>query len=285
MHEGLTFEGLEVTLSGIIYIHSICDDRMTGTMMKNLRMFQLLIGESNMEHCILVTSKWSIAGPVEAERRESDLVGNYWGKVLAAGANIGRFEDSPSSALDIVKISHTAGDFTPQVTQEFAIQGLDLHRTMAGRVIDEDVAKAYEQRKEDLEKWRKEHMEALTLGDERSTAELELLSSRAESQLKNLRKETERLRRNRDLVQNQMDDAVSSLSGHMLSVDLVEARHRARQKRSLRWFARFAGMGAAVTMTVLTGGAMAPVGLSLYGAIEAVCQADKDREARMKDLE
>ena len=285
MHEGLTFEGLEVTLSGIIYIHSICDDRMTGTMMKNLRMFRLLIGERSMEHCVMVTSKWNIAGPVEAEQRESDLVGNYWGKFLAAGAHIARFEDSPSSALDIVKISLTAGEFTPQVTQEFAIQGLELYRTAAGRVVNEDIAKAYEQHEEDLEKWRREYMEALRIGDERSTAELELLSSRAELQLKNLREETERLSRDRELAQNQMDDAISSLSDRTLAIDLVEARHRARQKRSLRWFARFAGMGAAVTMTVLTGGAMASVGVSLYGAIEAVCQADKNREFRMKDLE
>lgn len=283
MHEGLTFEGLEVTLSGIIYVHSVCDERMTGSMMKNLTMFPLLVGQSNMEHCVLVTSKWGIVGPREGGSRESELVGNYWGELLAGGAHIARFEDGTSSALDIVKLSCSAGLFTPQLTQEFAIQGMPLHRTAAGRAIDKDIAKAYERQEKDLEKWRKEYQEALEAGDARWAAELEAFSSKANSQLQILHEETERLRTNRDLAQTQMDEADSNFYDYKSYMDQEEIRHRARQKRALRWFARFGGMGAAVTLTVLTGGAMAPVGISLYAAIETVCQADKNREAKIRD--
>ena len=80
-----------------------------------------------------------------------------------------------------------------------------------------------------------------------------------------------------------MDDTDSILSDGKSIMDYEEARHRARQKRALRWFGRFGAMGVAVTMTVLTSGAMAPVGLSLYAAIETVYQADENCEARLKE--
>lgn len=283
MHEGLTFPERQVSLSGIAYIHSISDERMTGSMMKNLKMLKLLIGEENMEHCALVTSKWGLEARGVAEWRESELVENpdYWGRLLAGGASISRFQDSQESALEILGLCKCAGLFTPQLTREYVIEGKELHQTAAGRAIDADIANARERHEQELERWRQEHDEALELGNAQAAAELGALTQRAETRLKVIQEETEQLRLNRHSAQTQMDDAEAKSS--YTAFDDLDERHYARQKRAMRWFARFAAMGAAVTMTVLTHGAMAPVGISLYAAVETVCQADKDRDAEKRE--
>lgn len=60
---------------------------------------------------------------------------------------------------------------------------------------------------------------------------------------------------------------------------IAKDKKQGRRKRALRWFGRFTALGGAVAMSVLTSGAMAPVGLSLMGLVELACQEDKNREA------
>ena len=289
MYEGLSFEEIEVTLSGIVYIQSINEARMTGSMKKNLKMFQLLIGEYNMAHCVLVTSKWRLVDLAIAQSRESELVQtpDYWGSLLAAGASIGRYEDSRLSALELINLSKGAGVFIPQLAQEYAIDGKELHQTAAGRAIDEDITRARERHEQDLEKLRADHREALEFDKSQDAAELKPLLVSAEARLQDLGNEMHRLRADRNLAQMRMDesDAMSAETNSkedMLAPDAADDKHRARKKRALRWFGRFLAMGAAVTMSVLTSGAMIPVGMSLYGAVESLCQRDKDREAEKR---
>ena len=289
LHEGLSFRDLEVTLSGVIYIHAINEDRMTGTMKKNLEMFQLLIGQVNMQSCVLVTSKWGLSDPSVAQSRESELVQveGYWGNLLATGANIGRYRDSQHSALEILELSKRSGAFIPQLTQEYAIDGKQLHQTAAGRAIDEDVADACERHEQNILQWQREHTEALEMGHAQAAEELQDLTLEAESKIKALRNESDLLRMNRDLAQDRMD-ALEALTVHSHSKAGTSVFHggfdkqHAREKRAIRWFARFTAMGAGVTMTVLTHGVMAPTAISLYAVVETACQNDKDREAGLK---
>ena len=292
MYEGLTFPGLEVTLSGAIYIQSINDPRMTGTAKKNLHMFKLLIGEHNMEHCVLASSKWKLEDPITIERRESELVysADYWGLLLQAGAHIARYQDSQRSALDIVQLATRGGIFLPQLTQEYVVEKRQLDDTAVGRAVDESIAKAREGHERALACWREEHRQALEHADIQAKAELETLSLQAETKLKILADETKQLRATRVAAQAHLDDLETEKSNSdydenksiLRTDDSHRDKHRARQKRALRWFGRFAAMGSAVTMSVLTSGAMIPVGISLVGAVEGICQMDKDREAAKK---
>ena len=75
-------------------------------------------------------------------------------------------------------------------------------------------------------------------------------------------------------------------SGHGDNRSVIQAhddKRHARQKRAVRWFGRAVALGAAITMSVLTGGKMAPVGVSLIGVVEGVCQLDKGREVAKKE--
>ena len=88
LYEGLTFERDEISLSGIIYVHAIDGLRMTGPMMKNLRMLLHLAGEEKMQHLCLATSKWGVEDAKIAKYRESELAtdAKYWKEPLKAGS-------------------------------------------------------------------------------------------------------------------------------------------------------------------------------------------------------
>ena len=175
MHEGLIFHGSKVNLSGVIYMHSITDERISGMMMKNLKMLRLLVGDINMDHCVLVTSRWQLEAEDKARRRESELVetAGYWGELLAAGATIARYEDNQRSALEIITMSKRAEVFIPRLVQEYVLEGKELYQTAAGRAIDENIAQIRERHQQALEKSLVEHMDAKAHGDAQATRELE----------------------------------------------------------------------------------------------------------------
>lgn len=288
-------------------------------MMKNLRMFQLLVGDENMEPCVLVTSKWGLEDANVAQQRESELIetSEYWGRLLAAGASIERYQNTQSSALEIMKVAARQQQFVPQLIKEYFIEGKELSRTSAGRAIDLDITEARDRNQKELENLRVEYEHALANEDAKATAELKTLSLRIETSLKAIDEETEQLRATRAEAQRRMDEleesaslaserdtAASTKSDDTYMDDELKKpmpsthradeypavpavltsaeRSHARQKRGVRWFSRFTALGGAIAMTVLTGGAMAPVGLSLVGVVEAACQADKDREVQKR---
>lgn len=315
LHEGLTFPNTSINLSGIVYLHAIDESRMTGTMMKNLGMLGHLVGYDSMDNnVVLATSKWGLVEDVTvAEDRESELMmGNgYWKGFLEAGAAPMRFEGSRASALEIIKVAEKGGMFILQLTREYAINGMELCQTAAGRAIDEEMAKARDKRDAEMTALRKEHQRALELRKAEAAKALRSQMLRMEAKIKTMDDDMEKLRATRFEAQELADEADPKAlytsrnpaadetkrseaqelvdepeSGALdISRHFVASRgkkHHARSKRALRWFGRFAALGAGIAMTVLTAGAMAPVGVSIVAGVESLCQADKDRELRRR---
>jgi len=288
LYEGLIFAGAEISLSGITYIHAIDEPRVTGAMMKNLTMLQHIVGEGNMEHLVLATSKWGVEDAKVAEDRESELISNatYWKGLLAAGATTKRYEDSQRSALDIINQATRGGMFVPQLTREYVIEGIELCQTASGRAIDRDLAKAQDQHEAELATLRGEHDEAREARSADAAAELRLLTLQTEAKLRVMDDEMDQLRTTRGKAQKQADESELMVS-HPGSADSTTQREevrRARVKRASRWFGRFVAMGAAITMSVLTRGAMAPFGVGLMIQAEYFFQKDKEQELQRKSM-
>lgn len=234
-----------------------------------------------MKNCVLVTSKWCLEDVKVAEERADDLL-QYWKTLLEAGATVRKYEDTQRSAFDIINLATRAGPFLSQLTREYVQESKELYMTTAGRAIDEDLAHARDHYEAELATLRREHKQHLQVDSTEAAEELKSLLFRAEAKLKVMDDEMEQLRLTRDESQNRTDE-LELMASHSKNVDFTTAKtdqRRRRQKRAFRWFGRFTAMGAAVALSVLSAGTMTPLGLSLYVAVETICQADKDREAR-----
>lgn len=130
-------------LSGIIYLHSISDTRMTHSSLQNLRMFRKLCGDDNLKNVILATTKWGVTPIEDALRRERELTseGGFWRTMIAAGSVVRRFENSASSAKDLVEEILDGGQkFVPAIQKEM-VQGKKLADTAAGAYIEEAIVR------------------------------------------------------------------------------------------------------------------------------------------------
>lgn len=85
---------------GIIYLHSIQEDRIRGSTYKNLKMFEQLCGEGSLHNVVMLTNRWGSIDESEAVNRENELKDDYWSMYMAGGCTIDRYRDKN----DLVRI-------------------------------------------------------------------------------------------------------------------------------------------------------------------------------------
>ena len=130
----------DMLLSGIIYLHSISEPRMTHSMLKNLRLFRKLCGDENLKNVMLATTKWGITPPEDAERRDRELhsESGFWKSMIVAGSLIRRFENSTASAQALVEeLLREGTKFVPTIQREMMVTGKKLSDTEAGAFLNE----------------------------------------------------------------------------------------------------------------------------------------------------
>ena len=92
----------EVALTGVLYLHRISDQRLSGSTLKSYDVFWSMCGEHAAKSVILVTTMWSQANKDKGLLREDELKNKYWKPMLDLGSRIMRFEGSHQSAWIIV---------------------------------------------------------------------------------------------------------------------------------------------------------------------------------------
>ena len=148
----------DLLLSGIIYLHSISDARMTNSSLQNLRMFRRLCGDDNLENVILATTKWGVTPVEDAIRREKDLTseGGFWNTMIAAGSRVRRFENSAASAEALVEeILRKKETFVPMIQKE-VVQGKKLSDTKAGAYLNKEIEKIQKHHQQEQEALKEE---------------------------------------------------------------------------------------------------------------------------------
>lgn len=144
----------ERQFSGLIYLHDISGARMTGSILKNLRMFRKLCGEENLGNVILATTKWAITPMNDAIMRERDLCSDqgFWGLMINAGSMVRRFDNTEASARSLVEeLLHTGNkSFIPKIQREVVEEGKNLSQTDAGAFIEEALARQARDHQEEM---------------------------------------------------------------------------------------------------------------------------------------
>ena len=90
-------------LSGILYLHRITDNRVAGSSLRNLRMFQKLCGRDALDKVYFTTTMWDEIERTLGEKRLEELITNYWKTMISHGAQVARCRKDDDSPKNLVR--------------------------------------------------------------------------------------------------------------------------------------------------------------------------------------
>jgi chromosome condensin MukBEF ATPase and DNA-binding subunit MukB len=128
-------------------MHRITDNRMSGTVKKNLGIFTSLLGQEALSNVVIATTMWSEVRSEVGIRREEDLKRIYWHDLLAGGCRTERFDNTYQSAWHIVG-SLESNDYAPiLLSREIVDIRLRLNETQAGITLNKELELVIKHRK------------------------------------------------------------------------------------------------------------------------------------------
>ncbi|KAF7553006.1 hypothetical protein G7Z17_g3936 [Cylindrodendrum hubeiense] len=237
----MTYEN-KVRLSGIVYLHRIGDTRLGGSSMRNLRMFQKLVGDEGLGSVVLATTMWSAVGLSDsemqvAELREQELQTKpqFWKSMMDKGSSIFRQDSGYESALEIVSyLVQKQRPVTLDVQRDMIDGGLALEKTAAGREVGAEILKQqelYEARmKETNENWQY----AIENMDKEQQKEIQEYRKEIQKKIRDNEKALEQLSAEKDQLREQLrDEWQEEREKLMKDFNRQQAEQRQEEKRRL----------------------------------------------------
>lgn len=197
----------QVPIAGIVYLHRITDNRLSGTAARSLKILAKMCGENAYNRVVLVTSMWDTvrlpgdnADFLSAIRRENQLrqADAAWQGLCSQGSlslRWTRSSDGHSSmavidALMDIHLQH--GSFDMRIQVELVEEGKQLHETEAGKIVDEELSQAKMELQQEAETLKARYREAIADKDNSMSQELlqqAELSTRGMERLESSQKE------------------------------------------------------------------------------------------------
>jgi len=122
-----------------VYLHNISDNRITGSALKNLRIFTSLCGQRAMPNVILATTMWDKVDEHEGGAREEELKSGLWREMVANGCKIARFRGTYESAWNIIGGRSERSDAAVLLQREVVDDQLRLNETQAGVALNKEL--------------------------------------------------------------------------------------------------------------------------------------------------
>lgn len=150
-------------LTGIIYLHRISDNKMSGSSYKNLKMFRSLCGTKNLSQVILATTMWDTVSLEQGANREDELLSknNFWGQMKDAGSMVRRYDNTEKGAIAMVTELLNLPPIVLKIQDEIAVQKKQLIDTQAGQSINEALMELSKKHDADLAEIKQDLVQAL----------------------------------------------------------------------------------------------------------------------------
>ncbi|KAH0202371.1 hypothetical protein KCU99_g4611, partial [Aureobasidium melanogenum] len=214
----------DVKLTAIIYLHPIINDRLEGSALDNLSMFQKLCGPNFYPNIVLATNFWSLVDETSGRRRERRLEenGDWWGRMKDHGSQIVRLPDDREECITLLMKLSGNKKVALQIQEELVDQEQPISRTRAGSIARNSQA---------LEELREEWNQQVAA-----------LAAEREAALQKQRDEMERLQvEQRMVLENEIrkiqEQLAAAKQNQEASIREIEEQHRnglEEQERSNR---------------------------------------------------
>ncbi|KAI0342632.1 hypothetical protein BDW22DRAFT_1357085 [Trametopsis cervina] len=194
-----TFLGSEYSqqrlLTGILYLHRITDNRMTGSSVRNLQAYQALCGPNALKNSIVVTTMWSRADPAKGEQYEQELKSKdkFFKPALDHGAKFIRHLDTQQSAHDIIREFDFDEPVALRIQEELVDEQKKVFETAAGEALLQEIAKAEQKHLQEMRDLEKELAEARRQAEVEAQKEIEEEYARVDNNRKLLEAEKAKL--------------------------------------------------------------------------------------------
>ena len=146
----------DVKLSGLIYLHRITDNRMAGSLYKNLRMFGELCGDLAMSQVVLVTTMWERVVEAVGEAREKELHTIFWKSLRDKGSEVDslkRANDQEAWGIINKVVNRYFENKQAEAVllqEELVDQKIKLNETQAGKALYTDLQRKLAEQKESM---------------------------------------------------------------------------------------------------------------------------------------
>ncbi|CCF32236.1 hypothetical protein CH063_04656 [Colletotrichum higginsianum] len=134
-------------LRGILYLHKITDNKMTGTSKSYLRLLESLVGDDALKNVILVTTMWNMLRPQDRRRalqREQELLDNFWSSMEQKGSYVAQFDGTSDSAYALIFQLAGKESVVLDIQKEIVDQDRSILETKAGTNLIHQLEKDHE---------------------------------------------------------------------------------------------------------------------------------------------
>jgi chromosome condensin MukBEF ATPase and DNA-binding subunit MukB len=129
-------------------MHRISDNRMSGSVMKNLEIFTSLLGQEALSNVVIATTMWSEVRLEAGIRKEEELKRTYWHDLLDGGCRTERFDNTYQSAWHIVGSLTKKDRVCVLLQREIVDIQLRLNETQAGITLNKKLERLIKDRQQ-----------------------------------------------------------------------------------------------------------------------------------------
>lgn len=232
-----------VRINGIIYLHRISDNRLSGSSLRNLRMFKQLTGTGTWPNTVIGTTMWKANDHKNGERREKELLDNadYFGGMLSQGAKSFRIaehgtgiDEQKYSALHVVSHLLERTKILPtielQIQRDLVLKGKTLDATAAGKEALGDLYHLQRQLARQLQNAHQDMQEALNDHDAKHAQQLEAIEKDCERKIRESKKEQAKLKIS---LTEMHDEEVERLQTKLDDMESKQCAVLARKRKEL----------------------------------------------------
>jgi GTPase SAR1 family protein len=198
----------KIKLAGILYLHRISDPRISGSSLRNLRMFRRLCGEDRLPCVVLATTFWDRIPTERAVLQEKKLMESdeFWRGMIEKGSHVFRQDNGVTSALRIIRYILSRRLATTLQIQEEMASGKSLDETEAGLEVQAEMERMRAEYAQELQRIKEEMEESLKLRDIEYHQEIAKYKADLESRIKGVEVDGERLKVNMKQLVKQRDE-------------------------------------------------------------------------------
>ena len=186
----------EQFLNGVIYLHRISDNRMSGSALRNFRFFEQLCGPDAIKNCAIVTNMWNMVERDIAESREHELFArdDFFKRAIDGGAKKFRhLDNTKESAHSVIKPLLANKPVPLRIQTELSDPKTSIANTTAGAALLGELAELTRKHEEEMRELEADLEEAKRENDLQATRELEEAKAALAKAKQKLEEETKKI--------------------------------------------------------------------------------------------